>query len=94
MTAERLVDAVVDDLPQAVGQTAGVGRADVHARALADGLEPLEYEEVLGVVGVVDDSLLVFPVRSRAAPNLPSRTDRTGAGLAGRGAAPSTAEGA
>ena len=50
---QRLVDAVVDDLPQAVHEPAGVGGADVHARALADRLEPLEDEEVGGVVGVV-----------------------------------------
>ena len=50
---QRLVDAVVDDLPQAVHQPAGVGRADVHARALADRLETLEDEEVCRVVGVV-----------------------------------------
>ncbi len=52
---QRLVDAVVDDLPQAVHEPAGVGRADVHARPLAHRLEPLEDEEVCGVVGVVGD---------------------------------------
>ena len=52
---ERLVDAVVDDLPQAVHEPAGVGRADVHPRPLADRLEPLEDEEVGCVVGVVGD---------------------------------------
>jgi hypothetical protein len=56
VTGERLVDRVVDDLPEAVHQPAGVGGADVHARSLADRLEPLEDEEVLGVVGVVDGS--------------------------------------
>ena len=56
VAGQRLVDGVVDDLPQAVHQPAGVGGADVHARALADGLEPLEDEQVLGVVGVVDGS--------------------------------------
>ena len=53
---ERLVHGVVDDLPQAVHQAAGVGRADVHARPLAHGLQPFEDEQVLGVVGVVDGS--------------------------------------
>jgi hypothetical protein len=38
-----------------VHEPAGVGRADVHARPLADRLETLEDEQVLGVVGVVDD---------------------------------------
>ena len=52
---QGLVDAVVDDLPQAVHEPTGVGRPDVHAGTLADRLEPLEDEEVGGVVGVVDD---------------------------------------
>jgi hypothetical protein len=39
---ERLVDRVVDDLPHEVVEAARSGRADVHARATADGLEPLE----------------------------------------------------
>ena len=48
-----LVDRVVDDLPQAVHQPALVGRADVHAGALADGLETLEDLQVAcGVVTV------------------------------------------
>jgi hypothetical protein len=51
---QRLVDAVVDDLPDAVHQAPGVGRADVHARALAHRLEALQDEEVPGVVRVVD----------------------------------------
>ena len=54
-TGQRLVDAVVDDLPQAVHQAAGVGGPDVHARPLAHRLESLEDEEVGGVVGVVGD---------------------------------------
>ena len=75
--AERLVHGVVDDLPQAVHQPAGVGGADVHARPLADGLEPLEDEQVLGVVGVVDGSDLcaLWSSLSRtlgAGPNLPT----------------------
>ncbi len=51
---QRLVDAVVDDLPHAVHEAAGVGRADVHARALAHRLEALQDQQVPGVVGVVD----------------------------------------
>ena len=50
---QGLVDAVVDDLPQAVHEAAGVGRPDVHAGPLAHRLEPLEDEEVRCVVGVV-----------------------------------------
>lgn len=44
--AERLVHGVVDDLPQAVHQTAGVGGPDVHRRALADRLQPFQDEKV------------------------------------------------
>ena len=46
----RLVDRVVDDLPDEVVQAPGVGRADVHAGALPDGLEALEDLDALGVV--------------------------------------------
>ena len=52
--AQGLVHGVVDDLPHAVHQAAGVGRPDVHARPFAHRLEPLEDEEVVGVVRVVD----------------------------------------
>ena len=48
--AERLVDGVVDDLPEAVHEPAGVGGADVHAGTLAHGLEALEDLEVVGGV--------------------------------------------
>jgi hypothetical protein len=41
VAGEGLVDRVVDDLPDEVVQTADAGRADVHARALANRLEPL-----------------------------------------------------
>ena len=47
---ERLVDGVVDDLVDEVVQAPLAGRADVHARAQADRLEPLEDRDVLGVV--------------------------------------------
>ena len=47
---QRLVDRVVDDLVDEVVQPARAGRADVHARALADGLEALENGDVLGVI--------------------------------------------
>ncbi len=77
VTRQRLVDRVVDDLPQAVHQSAGVGGPDVHARPLADGLEPLENEQVLGVVGVVDGSDLWHDgwcvAGTGLAPNLPTR---------------------
>ena len=42
MAGHRLVDRVVDDLPDEVVETALVRRADVHARPAANGLQPLE----------------------------------------------------
>ena len=45
-----LVDGVVHDLPYEVVQTAGGRRADVHARALADGLEALEDLDLSAIV--------------------------------------------
>ena len=42
VTGERFVDRVVDDLVDEVMQTLRPGRADVHGRALAHGLEALE----------------------------------------------------
>src|SRR5204862_4321351 len=50
VAGERLVDRVVDDLPDQVMQAADTGRADVHARALAHGIEALENRDVLRVV--------------------------------------------
>src|SRR5690606_27884370 len=44
--AERLVDRVVDDLPQAVHEPARVGRPDVHPGSLAHRLEALEDGQV------------------------------------------------
>ena len=55
--AEGFVDRVVDDLPQAVHQATRVGGPDVHAGPLAYGVEALEDQQVVGVVGVVDDRL-------------------------------------
>ncbi len=42
VAGQRLVDRVVDDLPDQVVQAALAGRADVHAGPLADRLEALE----------------------------------------------------
>src|SRR5690606_16643477 len=49
---EGLVDAVVDDLPQAVGEAPAVGGPDVHPGSLADGLQALQHREVAGGVAV------------------------------------------
>ena len=52
VAGHRLVDRVVDDLPDEVVEAADVGRADVHARAAANGLEALEDLDARGgVVG-------------------------------------------
>ena len=61
---ERLVYAVVDDLPQAVHQTARVGGPDVHARPFAHRFEALEDEQVGGVVGLVGDDVLLVETAS------------------------------
>ena len=50
VAGERLVDGVVDDLEDEVVQAARAGGADVHAGALADRLEALEYLDIFGVV--------------------------------------------
>jgi len=50
VAAEGLVDGVVDDLPQAVHETAAVRGADVHPRPLADGLQAVEHREMTGRV--------------------------------------------
>jgi hypothetical protein len=62
VAAERLVDRVVDDLPQAVHETARVGRADIHSGTLAARLEALEDQEVTGVVRAVDDGFLLATI--------------------------------
>ena len=50
VAGERLVDGVVDDLVDEMVQAHHAGRADVHAGALADGLEAFQHRDVLGVV--------------------------------------------
>lgn len=52
--AQGLIDGIVDDLPQAVHEATAVGGPDIHAGALADGLQSFEDEQVpRGVVGAV-----------------------------------------
>ena len=50
VAGHRLVDRVVDDLPDQVVQAARVGGADVHARPPADRLEALEDLDAFGRV--------------------------------------------
>ncbi len=50
VAGQRLVDSVVNHLVHQVVQSALTGGADVHARALADRLQPLEHGDGLGVV--------------------------------------------
>src|SRR4030095_5793918 len=46
ITPKRLVDRVVDDLPQTVHQPPGIGRADVHRGPLPDCLKTLQHQQV------------------------------------------------
>jgi len=55
VAGQGLVDRVVDDLPDQVVQAALAGGPDVHARALADRLEPLEHLDRGRVVVAPDD---------------------------------------
>ena len=59
VAGERLVDRVVDDLVDEVMEAARAGRADVHARALAHGIETTEDRDLAGrVVAVLCGSVL------------------------------------
>jgi hypothetical protein len=52
VACHRLVDRIIDDLPDEVVEPTLVGRADVHAGAAADGLQALEdLDACRGVVG-------------------------------------------
>ena len=51
VAGQRLVDRVVDDLVDHVVQArAVVGVADIHARPLADGIQPLQNLDGIGAV--------------------------------------------
>ena len=50
VAVHRLVHRVVEDFPHQVVQAGAADAADVHAGALADGLEPLENGDVFGCV--------------------------------------------
>ena len=49
-TGHGLVDGVVNDLPHQVMKTAGARRADIHARALTNGLETFENLNLAAIV--------------------------------------------
>ena len=49
-TGHGLVNGVVNDLPHQVMQAAGARRADVHARALTNGLETFENLNLAAIV--------------------------------------------
>jgi hypothetical protein len=49
-SGHRLINRVVDNLPNEVMQSSGAGRTDIHGRTLADGLETLENRDVLSLV--------------------------------------------
>ena len=50
VAGQRLVDGVIHDLVHQVVQTARPGGADIHARALADGFQPLQHLDLCFVV--------------------------------------------
>ena len=52
VAGQRLVDGVVDDLPDQVVQAALTGRPDVHAGTLADRFQSLEDLDRRGVIGL------------------------------------------
>ncbi len=66
VSGHRLVDRVVDDLPDEVVQTALAGGADIHARTFADGLQTFENGDGVGAV-----LLLGFLLRSSHGRKLP-----------------------
>jgi len=53
VAGERLVDRVVDDLPDQVVEAAVVGRSDVHAGTPANRLKAFEDLDLLGCIGYV-----------------------------------------
>jgi hypothetical protein len=51
VAVHRLVDRVVENLPDEMMQAGAPDAADVHAWALPNGLEPFENSDVFGCVG-------------------------------------------
>ena len=59
VTGQRLVDGVVNDLVDQVVQAPRPGGADIHAGALADGVQALQDLDLVAAVGMVGDGLAV-----------------------------------
>src|SRR4029450_3202460 len=88
VTGERLVDGVVHNLPDEVVQTTLAGRADVHARTLADRLEAFEHGDGLDPVFLL---LLCHPRPLSRAGGREAPTRGWRAAAAGGHGAPQTA---
>ena len=72
VTVGGLVDGVVDDLPEDVVQPLDARRTDVHARAQAHRVQPLEYAYVFCAVFLIGHAvLLVSALAPRPAQNAP-----------------------
>ena len=70
LAGQGLVDGVVDDLVDQVMEAAGAGRADVHARPLANGLEALQDRDVLGAVAAVPFALTLLGLLRQSVPSV------------------------
>ena len=53
VAGQSLVDGVVHDLIHQMVETGGAGGADIHARALSDGLQALQHLDLRGIVLVL-----------------------------------------
>ena len=66
VAGQRFVDRVVDDLVDEVMQARRTGRADVHRRPLAHGLEPFENLDLVGAVIFVDGHTETVAIAGRS----------------------------
>ena len=78
VAGQGLVDGVVDDLVHQVVQAALAGGADVHAGALADGLETLEHRDRAGVVAAVAVGVVGSATAPASGCSVGSRSVRSG----------------
>ena len=51
MSCHRLIDRVIDDLPDEMVETLFIGLTDIHSWSFSDGLESFEDLDLTGVVG-------------------------------------------